>query len=104
MAHWLSLQPDGAAILSLHVQPNARRSEFAGRHGDAIKLRLAAPPVDGKANEALCRFVAEYCGVPRAAVTLVGGQSARAKRVRVEGADARVKTLLEQLDCAPLHS
>ena len=52
-------------ILDLHVQPGASRSEFAGRHGERIKLRLAAPAADGKANAALVEFLAGHYGVPR---------------------------------------
>jgi uncharacterized protein (TIGR00251 family) len=57
-----------------------------GRHGDAIKIRLQAPPVDGAANEALIRFLAERLGVSRAAVRIVSGETARRKRVEVTGA------------------
>ncbi|HEU4442012.1 MAG TPA: DUF167 domain-containing protein [Burkholderiales bacterium] len=70
----------------MHVQPGAKRSEFAGRHGERIKLRLAAPPVEGKANAALIEFLAEYFGVPRRNVTIVSGVKSRAKRVAIEGA------------------
>lgn len=81
------LRPDGAEawVLSLHIQPGAKRTEVVGLHGAALKLRLAAPPVDGKANTALCAFLAECCGVPKAAVTVVSGHASRAKRVRIEG-------------------
>jgi len=68
------------------VQPGAKRSEFAGRHGERIKLRLAAPPVEGKANAALIEFLAGYFGVPRRNVTIVSGAKSRAKRVALEGA------------------
>ncbi|MCK0509449.1 DUF167 domain-containing protein [Aromatoleum anaerobium] len=81
--HWLREAADGSLVLSLHVQPGAKKTEFTGPHGEAMKLRLAAPPVDGRANTALCVFLAEFCGVPRAAVTLVSGESSRAKRVRI---------------------
>jgi uncharacterized protein (TIGR00251 family) len=84
---WLRVAADGSLVLTVHVQPNAKRTEFAGAHGEAMKLRLAAPPVDGKANAALVAFVAAYCGVGRAAVTLLSGETSRAKRLRVEGAD-----------------
>lgn len=67
------------------MQPRAARSEVAGRHGDAIKIRVAAPPVDGEANEALVRFLAKILGVPRSAVSITAGQAGRRKRVRVEG-------------------
>ena len=72
-------------ILELHVQPGARRSEFAGRHGERIKLRLAAPAVEGKANAALIEFLADYFGVPRRNVTIVSGVKSRRKRVAIEG-------------------
>ena len=68
------------------MQPGAKRSEFAGRHGERIKLRLAAPPVEGKANAALIEFLADYFGVPRRNVSIVSGVKSRAKRVAVEGA------------------
>ncbi len=68
------------------MQPGAKRSEFAGRHGERIKLRLAAPPVEGKANAALIEFLAGYFGVPRRNVTIVSGVKSRAKRVAIEGA------------------
>jgi hypothetical protein len=74
----------GALILALHVQPGAKRTEVAGTHGDALKIRLAAPPVDGKANAELLRFLAAAFGVPRHAVTLLRGESSRQKTVRIE--------------------
>ena len=73
--------------LKVHVQPGASRTEVAGRHGDAIKVRLAAPPVDGRANEALLHFLAERLGLPVRAVTLVRGGSSRTKTVDIEGID-----------------
>ena len=69
--------------LTLHVQPGAARTEVSGTHGDALKVRLAAPPVDGKANAELLRFLAEAFGVPRRNVTLLRGELSRAKVVRV---------------------
>ena len=76
----------GEVVLDLHVQPGAKRTEVAGTHGDRLKIRLAAPPVDGAANDELVRFLAEAFGVPRRNVTIVTGATARRKRVRVEGA------------------
>ena len=75
--------------LTLHVQPGASRTEVAGTHGDALKVRLAAPPVDGKANAELLRFLAEAFGVPRRNVTLVRGETSRAKVVRIAHPAAR---------------
>lgn len=71
----------------VHVQPRARRTEVAGLHGDAVKLRLAAPPVDGAANEELVRFVAERLGVARSAVRVTAGATARRKTLEVDGMD-----------------
>lgn len=69
----------------MHVQPRASRTGLAGRHGGALKVRLAAPPVDGAANEALVRFLAELLGVPRSAVRLERGATGRSKLVAVDG-------------------
>ena len=69
----------------MHVAPRARATAVAGRHGDALKIRLAAPPVDGAANEELIRFIAERLGVSRGAVTITSGRTGRRKTVRVEG-------------------
>jgi len=83
------LRSDGAdVVLSLHVQPGARKTEVAGLHGDALKIRLAAPPVDGKANECLIGFLAETLGIAQRNIGLVSGATSRAKRVRIEGLDA----------------
>lgn len=82
-------------VLSLHIQPGAKKPEVAGLHGEALKIRLHAPPVDGKANDALIAFLAERLGVPKARVVLEAGQTSRSKRVRVVGvtAEAVVATL-----------
>lgn len=71
--------------LTVQVQPRASRNELAGRHGDALKVRLQAPPVDGAANEALVRFLAERLGVPRAAVRIAAGPASRRKAVLIDG-------------------
>ena len=76
---------DGIAsiVLALHVQPGAARTEVAGQHGDALKIRLAAPPVDGKANAELLRYLAAAFGVPLRQVMLVRGDASRQKLVRI---------------------
>lgn len=84
MTAWLRADGDGV-ILTLHIQPGAKKTEVAGPHGDALKIRLAAPPVDGQANAALLEFVAAKIGVGGRAVELLGGRMSRAKRVRVGG-------------------
>ena len=71
-------------ILDLHVQPGASRTQFAGKHGDRVKVRLAAPAHDGNANQALIEFLAEYYGVPRRNVRITAGLKSRQKRVVIE--------------------
>ena len=73
------------AILQVHVQPRASRTEVVGWHGDAIKIRVKAPPVDGAANEELVKFLAKQLGVARSDVAVTSGAGSRTKRVRVEG-------------------
>ena len=71
-------------VLMLHVQPGAKRTEVVGPHGEALKLRLAAPPVDGRANAELLRYLAAAFGVPPRQVTLIRGETSRRKSVRIE--------------------
>jgi len=73
------------ARVTLRVHPRARRSRIAGRLGDAWKLDLAAPPVEGKANEECVRFLAELAGVPRSHVRVVTGATARTKVIEIAG-------------------
>jgi uncharacterized protein len=70
-------------LLDVRVQPRASRTGFAGLFGDRLKVRLQAPPVDGRANEALLEFIADACHLPKSRVTLVAGQASRDKRVRL---------------------
>ena len=74
----LSEYPDHVS-LTLHVVPGAKRTEVLGLHGDALRVKLAAPPVDGKANQALQSWLAEQFGVPKGNVTLKLGQTSRRK-------------------------
>jgi uncharacterized protein (TIGR00251 family) len=76
------------ADLAIRVQPRAKRTEVAGERAGAIVIRVSAPPVDGKANEAVRRLIAERLGVPVRAVGIVRGEAGRDKVVRVEGVDA----------------
>ena len=71
--------------LAIRVQPRAKRTEVAGERGGAVVIRVNAPPVDGRANEAVCRLIAKRLGVPRTAVRIVRGESARDKLVRIDG-------------------
>lgn len=78
------------ALLTVHVQPGASRTECVGIHGDAIKIRLAARPIDGAANDELIRFIAERCAVPYAHVRIHAGTEARRKRLCVKAVSAQV--------------
>jgi uncharacterized protein (TIGR00251 family) len=78
----------GGVRISVRVQPRASRTEIAGVHGEALKVRLAAPPVDGAANEALVIFLTDRFAVPRRAITIVSGAQSRAKVVEVAGLTA----------------
>jgi hypothetical protein len=71
--------------LRLRVSPGARRTEFVGRHGDGWKVRVAAPPENGRANEAVREVLAERLGLPRRAVTIVSGHAGREKVVELAG-------------------
>ena len=94
-ALWLR-QGDRQTTLTLHIQPGAKKTEVAGEHGDALKIRLAAPPVDGKANAALIAFVADRLGVAKSSVSLKSGQTSRRKVLEVTGAPADTKQRLWQ--------
>jgi uncharacterized protein (TIGR00251 family) len=77
----------------VHAQPGAKRSAVAGLHGERLKVRIAAPAVDGRANDALERYLAEALDVPRAAVRVVKGERSRDKVVAVSGAKSPAKLL-----------
>lgn len=75
----------GEPVLRVHVQPGAGRAGVAGRHGDAVKVRVTAPPVDGRANEATAALLAAALGVRTSQVVLVSGAASRSKRFRLVG-------------------
>src|SRR6478609_5288720 len=77
----------GAVVLRVHASPGAGRSAVTGRYGDAVKVKVAAPPVEGRANQALVAFLAKELGLKAGDVTLVAGESSRTKRVRLGGLD-----------------
>jgi len=81
-------EKDGAVTFRLRVQPRASRDEVAGEHSGAIKLRISAPPVDGKANEACRRLIAKLVGVSPSAVEIIAGVSSKDKTIRIHGATA----------------
>jgi uncharacterized protein len=80
---WLYREATGAVIIRVHLVPNAARTEIDGLHDGALKLRLHAPPVDGKANDALVRWLATTLGVGRNQIVLVRGHTSRRKELRV---------------------
>ena len=88
---------DGSVVIAVHVQPRAARTEVVGMHGDAVKVRLKAPPVDGAANDELIRCVAARLGVRRQDVSIVGGATGRAKRVRVGGTSLSAEQVVRRL-------
>lgn len=88
---------DGVVSLALHVQPGAKKTGFAGLHGEAVKIRLAAPPVDGKANACLLVFIADFLSLPKRAVSLMAGEASRQKVLRIEGLDAARRERLVQV-------
>jgi uncharacterized protein len=73
--------------LSVRLQPRAKRDEVVGERAGAVVIRVTAPPVDGKANEALCRLIAKAAGVPPSQVSVIRGHTGRDKVVRVEGVE-----------------
>jgi uncharacterized protein (TIGR00251 family) len=75
----------GKLVIELHVQPGAKRSEVVGMHGERIKIRLAAPAHDGRANAALIAFLAQELDIPKRNVCIEAGLGSRQKRVLVEG-------------------
>ena len=85
----------GGATIHVHAQPGAKCTEIVGVLGDCIKVRLASPPVDGKANACLIEFLARRLGVKRSQVSIVRGLSARRKTVFVAGTGLQPAVLLE---------
>lgn len=88
-------------VIRVHVQPGARRSAVVGVHGDALKVKVAAPALSGRANAALLELLADALGVPARALEITAGLRGRAKRVAVTGLDAvelrdRIETALSR--------
>jgi len=93
MADWYRRNAD-VITLTLHVQPGAKRSEITGLHGAALKIRLAAPPIEGRANEALLKFIAGLFDVPLRQVELKQGGQSRHKVVAITGSNIEPESLL----------
>ena len=92
---------DGA-VLSVHIQPKASTTECVGIYGAAIKIRVAAPPVDGAANDELIRFLAHQLSIPSTSVRIHSGACGRHKRVLIKG--ATVQLVMARLNLSPHYS
>lgn len=82
MSYWRWI--DGDLILDCHLQPKASKDAFAGLHGERLKIRLTAAPVEGKANAQLLAFLGKAFGVAKSQVSLISGETSRLKRVRIQ--------------------
>lgn len=92
-------QTSEGALLTIIVQPRAAKTEYVGPHGEALKFRISAPPVDGAANQALCRFLAELFSLPKHSVSVCSGHEARKKRVLLKGITAsQVQKILSETE------
>lgn len=98
-----STEGDDVVVLAVHAQPGAGRTQVVGRHGDALKIRVAAPPERGRANDELVALLSESLGVPAKTVTLTGGETSRSKRFRIQPMAAdelatRLERVLEEAE------
>jgi len=89
---------EDGAILTVHIQPKASTTECVGFYGDAVKIRVVAPPVDGRANDEVIRLLARLLSVPAASVRIHSGAGGRHKQILVKGVAAQVVTARLKLD------
>jgi uncharacterized protein (TIGR00251 family) len=87
-------EQNGSVVMAVRVQPRGSRNAIEGEWQGALKIRLVAPPVDDKANTALCVFLAEQLNIPRSAVRILAGERSRTKRVQIAGVTAQQVQLL----------
>ena len=80
---WIEARGDGVVVV-LHVQPGARRTAIVGPHGDRLKVAVASPPADGRANTTLIEFLADRLAIPKSRLRLVSGASSREKRLAID--------------------
>ena len=83
MPHWYHWEGTDL-ILRVHVQPRSREDRIVGVHGDALKIKITSPPVDGKANHFLCDYLAQLCSISKSSVKIESGDTARIKRIRIQ--------------------
>ena len=81
-------QRENAVVFAVRVQPRSSRDEISGEWEGGLKIRLQAPPLEARANEALCRFLAEILKIPASAVRILSGERSRTKRVEIRGVTA----------------
>ena len=91
-----SVNDDGSVELNVHAQPGAGRTQITGRHGDALKIRVAVPPEHGRANDALAKVLAEVFGIAAGGVSITAGEKSRTKRFRLPVDD--VEAFAHRLD------
>ena len=94
---WYRISGD-SITLTLHIQPGAKKSGIAGLHGDALKIRLAAPPIEGRANDALLKYMSRLFDVPLRQVVLLQGEQSRHKVVAITGSRIAPESLIEGSD------
>ena len=92
---WYRSNPDGTFSISVHAQPGAKRTEVAGLHGDALKIRIAAAALEDRANAALVEFIAAKLAIAKRDVVLVSGAKSRDKRLEIRGAADPTRLLAE---------
>ena len=81
---WIT-QSGKNAVITLHIVPRSSRTEICGEHGDALKIKLQAPPVEGKANKALIEFLSDKLDTPRNSISILSGDTGRNKRIIISG-------------------
>lgn len=81
-------EKDGAIVFTIRVVPRASKSEIVGAHDGALKIRLAAPPVDGAANEEVIKLLAKYFEISRGSIEILSGMTAKTKQIRITGGNA----------------
>jgi uncharacterized protein (TIGR00251 family) len=96
MASWHRRTADGALVVCVHAQPGARRTAVAGLHGEALKIRVAAPALENRANDALIEFIAQRLGIAKRDVELVSGAKSREKRFAIRARAADPNRLLSE--------
>lgn len=92
---WLTTGKNNAPVILIHAQPGAKRTAVVGIHGDRLKIALASPPVDGKANAMLIKYLSKELGVSKSSIHLLSGDTSREKRIEV--ASLSISDLLEAL-------